>query len=91
MPFNMNGFPPDITSMVMNMTGNMFQDGPEGASQAGPHNEPGVRVDGNVNFNVNELPEEISGAFRSMMGMFSGASPNGNQQDNNNNGRPASS
>ncbi|XP_042067938.1 small glutamine-rich tetratricopeptide repeat-containing protein-like isoform X1 [Salvia splendens] len=90
MPFNMNGFPPDITSMVMNITGNMFQDGPEGASQAGPHNEPGVRVDGNVNFDVNELPEEISGAFRSMMGMFSGASPNGNQQDNNN-GRPAPS
>ncbi|XP_057795770.1 uncharacterized protein LOC131011892 isoform X1 [Salvia miltiorrhiza] len=94
MPFNMNGFPPDITSMMMNMTGNIFpehfQDGPEGASQAGPHDEPGVTVGGNVNFNVNELPEEISGAFRSMMGMFSGATPDGNQQDNNN-GRPAPS
>lgn len=76
---------------MMNMTGNMFrehfQDGPEGASQAGPHDEPGVRVGGNVNFNVNELPEEISGAFRSMMGMFSGATSNENQQEDNNNGR----
>lgn len=77
------------------MTGNMFpqhfQDGHEGESGANPENEPGVRVDGNVNFNVGEMPEELSGAFRSMMGMFSAPAPNGNQQDQNNNGRPAPS
>ncbi|EPS70447.1 hypothetical protein M569_04313 [Genlisea aurea] len=33
--------------------------------------DPGIRVGGN--FNVNDLPHEFSGAFRSMMGMFSGA------------------
>ncbi|KAH6832800.1 Tetratricopeptide repeat superfamily protein [Perilla frutescens var. hirtella] len=99
MPFNFNGvgLPPDITSMMMNMTGNVFPgppfpNGPEGETQADPHDdEPGVRVGGgNINFNVNELPEELSGAFRSMMGMFSGATPDGNQHDNHN-GRSASS
>lgn len=94
MPFNFSGLPPEMNSMFMNMAGNVFpdqfQNGPEGESQAGPHNEPGVRVDGNMSFNVNELPEEISGAFRSMMGMFSGATSDGNQQDNNH-GRPAPS
>lgn len=96
MPFNFNGLPPEMNSMFMNMAGNVFpdqfQNRPEGESQAGPHDEPGVRVDGNMTFNVNELPEEISGAFRSMMGMFSGATSdgNGNQQDNNH-GRSAPS
>ncbi|KAL1533628.1 small glutamine-rich tetratricopeptide repeat-containing protein-like isoform X1 [Salvia divinorum] len=94
MPFNMNSFPPDITSMMMNTTGNMFQDGPERASQAGQHDEPGVRVASDiVRVSVTELPEEMSGAFRSMLGVSSGATTNGNHQgnNNNNNGRSAPS
>lgn len=88
----MNGIPGDITSMLMNMTGNAFngehfQNGHEGENQDGADHEPEIRMSGNMSFNVNELPEELSGAFRSMMGRFSAAPPNGNQQDNSN-GRP---
>ncbi|KAK6132308.1 hypothetical protein DH2020_033932 [Rehmannia glutinosa] len=87
MPFNINGLPDDITSMFMNMAGNAFpgqpfENGPHEESEAGAPNEPGIRIGGNINLNVNELPEELSGAFRSMMGMFSGAPPS--QQDDNN-------
>lgn len=88
MNYNVNGFPADFSSMMMNMAGNMFpphfQDGHEGESRSSPENEPGVRAGGNMNFN-----EELADAFRSMMGMFS--APHGNQQDQNNNGRSAPS
>ncbi|KAL0351488.1 UNVERIFIED_CONTAM: Small glutamine-rich tetratricopeptide repeat-containing protein beta [Sesamum calycinum] len=95
MPFNINGLPADITSMLMNMAGNAFpgphpQNGHEGENEAGIHNEPGIRVGGNINVNVNELPEDLSGALRSMMGMFSGAASHGNQQDDSN-GRSSAS
>lgn len=88
----MNGIPNDITSMLMNVTGNaftgqQFQNGPNGESQIGSDHEPEIRMGGNMSFNINELPEELSGAFRSMMGRFSAAPPDGNQQ-NNTNGRP---
>lgn len=91
MPFNINGLPADLTSVLMNMAGNafpgqQFQNGPEGENEAGAHYEPGTRFGGNVNVNFNELPEELSGAFRSMMGMFSGAASNGNQQGEASNG-----
>ncbi|KAL0326177.1 UNVERIFIED_CONTAM: Small glutamine-rich tetratricopeptide repeat-containing protein beta [Sesamum radiatum] len=95
MPFNINGLPADITSMLMNMAGNAFpgphpQNGHEGENEAGIHNESGIRVGGNINVNVNELPEDLSGALRSMMGMFSGAASHGNQQDDSN-GRSSAS
>ncbi|KAL0314314.1 UNVERIFIED_CONTAM: Small glutamine-rich tetratricopeptide repeat-containing protein [Sesamum angustifolium] len=95
MPFNINGLPADITSMLMNMAGNAFpgphpQNGHEGENEAGIHDEPGIRVGGNINVNVNELPEDLSGALRSMMGMFSGAASHGNQQDDSN-GRSSAS
>ncbi|KAK4429653.1 Small glutamine-rich tetratricopeptide repeat-containing protein [Sesamum alatum] len=95
MPFNINGLPADITSMLMNMAGNAFpgphsQNGHEGENEAGTPNEPGIRVGGNINVNVNELPEDLSGALRSMMGMFSGAASHGNQQDDSN-GRSSAS
>ncbi|KAL8482160.1 hypothetical protein ACS0TY_028354 [Phlomoides rotata] len=93
MPFNINGLSGDITSMLMNMTSNafpgqQFQTGPEGESHVGADHEPEIRMGGNMSFNVNELPEELSGAFRSMMGRFSATSPNENQQDNNNGRSP---
>ncbi|KAL6492882.1 hypothetical protein OROGR_032641 [Orobanche gracilis] len=87
MPFNIDGgIPSDFTTMFMNMAGNAspgqnFHSGTEGETR----NEPEIRISGNVNFNVDEVPEEFSGAFRSMMGMFHGAASNGNQQDDNNN------
>ncbi|GFP89802.1 small glutamine-rich tetratricopeptide repeat-containing protein beta [Phtheirospermum japonicum] len=94
MPFNINGA--NLSSMFMNMAGNAFQ-GHEGSDLesedgAARDDEPGVRIGGNINFNVNDLPEELSGAFRSMMEMFPGATSNGNQQqDNSNNGRSTAS
>ncbi|KAL2520020.1 Tetratricopeptide repeat (TPR)-like superfamily protein [Forsythia ovata] len=93
MPFNIDGLPADITSMFTNMAtnafqGSHFQNGPERDSGSDSPNEPGIRIGGNIN--VGEIPEEISGALRSVMGMFSGAAPQRNPQDNTN-GRSAPS
>ncbi|KZV16564.1 hypothetical protein F511_11396 [Dorcoceras hygrometricum] len=87
MPFNIDALPTDFASMLRNMStyanpGQIFENQPAGHSApTGAHTEPEIRMGGNINLNVNELPEEVSGAFRSMMGMFSGTSPHGNQQD----------
>lgn len=91
MPFNIDGLPADITSMFTNMAtnafqGSQFQNGPERDSESDATNEPGIRIGGS--YNVGEIPEEISGALRSVMGMFSGAAPETNPQDNIN-GRSA--
>ncbi|XWS25144.1 hypothetical protein CRYUN_Cryun27aG0045300 [Craigia yunnanensis] len=55
--------------------------------------EPGIRIGGNINLNLGDqmqmqIPEELTGAFRSVMEMFSGTAPHGNTQDTN--GRSAS-
>lgn len=73
MPFNIDGLPADITSMFTNMASNAFQGShfqnrPEHDSESDATNEPGIRIGGNIN--VGEIPEEISGALRSVMGMF---------------------
>ncbi|XP_073288196.1 uncharacterized protein [Primulina huaijiensis] len=73
MPFNVDALPTDFASMLRNMStyanpGQIFEN-----QLAGQSDDTGARV--------NELPEEVSGAFRFMMGMFSGTSPQGNQQD----------
>ncbi|KAK3021483.1 hypothetical protein RJ639_045866 [Escallonia herrerae] len=88
MPFNANGLTTDIASMLMNMAANVqgqqSQDGPGGS-------EPEVRIGGNVNVNLgDQMPQDLTGALRSVMEMLSGAAPHGNTQDNMN-GRPASS
>ncbi|KAL2497209.1 Tetratricopeptide repeat (TPR)-like superfamily protein [Abeliophyllum distichum] len=93
MPFNIDGLPADITGMFTNMAtnafqGSHFQNGPERDSGSDSPNEPGIRIGGNIN--VGEIPEEISGALRSVMGMFSGAAPQRNPEDNMN-GRSAPS
>ncbi|XP_073022593.1 uncharacterized protein [Primulina eburnea] len=86
MPFNIDALPSDFASMLRNMStygnpGQIFENQSAGQSDTGAHAEPEIRIGGNINLNVNELPEEVSGAFRSMMGMFSGTSPQDNQQD----------
>lgn len=49
--------------------------------------EPGIRIEGNMNFNFgDQLPEQV---MRSVMEIFSGGMPHGNQQDTTN-GRSAS-
>lgn len=95
MPFNINDLvPEDITSLLINMNGGsafpeqQSENGPDGHSETGAHNVPGIRINGsNMSVNLNDLPEELSGPFRSMMGI-SAATPQGNQQ-NDSNGRPA--
>ncbi|XP_073143240.1 uncharacterized protein [Henckelia pumila] len=95
MPFNIDALPTDFAGMLRNMSaygnpGQIFENRPAGQSDTGAHAEPEIRIGGNINLNANELPEEVSGAFRSMMGMFSGTPPQGNQQ-NDFHGRPPSS
>ncbi|KAL8059656.1 hypothetical protein ABFX02_03G101200 [Erythranthe guttata] len=75
MPFNISG----ITNMVINMTG-----GENGTHEESENNEPGIRFGGDMPGNI---PEELSGAFRSMMGMFSGAA----SQPEDRNGRSSPS
>lgn len=87
MPFNATGLPVDITSMFMNMASNVsqgqnFHSGHEGTSPSNAHNEPSIRIGGNINVDFGEqMPEELSGALRSVMQMFSGAAPQGNPED----------
>ncbi|KAJ0243102.1 SGTA protein [Hirschfeldia incana] len=76
MPLN-----PDMMSMFMNMAGNN--------GNINGANEPEIRVGGNINIDLggsDQMPEEFSGALRSMMQMFGGGgSQEGNNNNNNNN------
>ncbi|CDP10905.1 unnamed protein product [Coffea canephora] len=96
MPFDATGLPVDIASMFMNMAPNLspgqnFHSGHEGTSSTDAHDEPEIRMGGNINVDLGEhMPEEFSGALRSMMQMFSGAAPHGNPEENVN-GRSAPS
>lgn len=88
MPFNANGVPVDIASVFRNIAANMHQgqhnqDRQEGEINADGVDEPEIRIGGNINVNLGEqMPEELTGALRSVMEMFSGASPPANRQDN---------
>ncbi|KFK32144.1 hypothetical protein AALP_AA6G203900 [Arabis alpina] len=83
----------DLMSMFMNMAGNSFpgnhSHSTEGGGGDGNRNgsdEPEVHVGGNINIDLGvgeQMPEEISGAFRSMMQMFGGS-----QEGTGNNSNP---
>ncbi|XVF36901.1 hypothetical protein REPUB_Repub19eG0098800 [Reevesia pubescens] len=98
MPFDTSALPTDFASMLMNMAASAYQGQPyqnrEGEDiDMNGSEDPGIRVGGNVNLNFGDqmqmqIPEELTGAFRSVMEMFSGTSPQGNTQDTN--GRSAS-
>ncbi|OIT34880.1 PREDICTED: small glutamine-rich tetratricopeptide repeat-containing protein isoform X1 [Nicotiana attenuata] len=81
---------PDLTNVFMNMTRDAFQgqhgpNGSEGSSDSDSTNEPGIRLGRNINVNFGEqMPEELTGALRSVMEMFSGAQPPRNPQDSTN-------
>ncbi|CAL5417410.1 unnamed protein product [Camellia sinensis] len=97
MPFNANGLPADIASMFRNMAGNAFQgQHPQHRREADGNtdtvDEPEIRVGGNVNVNFGEqMPEELTGALRSVMEMFQGASSSSVNRQDNVNGRSAPS
>ncbi|KHG12584.1 Sgta [Gossypium arboreum] len=91
MPFDASSLPTEIASMLMNMASSAYQGQPSQNRQGEDNNingseEPGIRVGGNINLNFGEqmqIPEELTGAFRSVMEMFSGTPPHGNNQDTN--------
>lgn len=101
-PLTANGFPVDIGSLIRNMTSNYQgahpQDMPQGDSNNTASPDEDIRIGGNINVNLgDQMPEELSGALRSVMEMFSGATPpppppppHGNSQDNMR-GRPGQS
>ncbi|XP_021284956.1 small glutamine-rich tetratricopeptide repeat-containing protein [Herrania umbratica] len=92
-PFDTSALPADFASMLMNMAASAYQGQPSQNRQGEDMNvngseEPGIRIGGNINLNFGEqmqmqIPEELTGAFRSVMEMFSGTSSPGNPQDTN--------
>ncbi|XP_016682899.1 small glutamine-rich tetratricopeptide repeat-containing protein beta isoform X1 [Gossypium hirsutum] len=97
MPFDISALPTNIANMFINMAGSAYQGQPSQNRQGEDRNvngseEAGIRMGGgntNLNFGQMNMPEELTGAFRSMMGMFSGTSPHGNNTPDTN-GRSAS-
>ncbi|XP_017248510.1 uncharacterized protein LOC108219529 [Daucus carota subsp. sativus] len=93
-PLTANGMPVDIGSLIRNMTANYQgahpQDEPQGDSNNTTPPDADIRIGGNINVNLgDQMPEELSGALRSVMEMFSGTAPpppppppHGNSQDN---------
>ncbi|CAH8354140.1 unnamed protein product [Eruca vesicaria subsp. sativa] len=84
MPLN-----PDMMRMFMNMTGNRGGDGNINGT-----NEHEIRVGGNINIDLgaaDQMPEEFSGALRSMMQMFGGSQEGNNNNPQGTNGRPSGS
>ncbi|GMI90869.1 tetratricopeptide repeat 8 [Hibiscus trionum] len=94
MPFDTSSLPTDIASMLMNMAASAYQGQPSQNRQGEDTNmngseEPGIRMGGNINLNFGEqmqIPEELTGAFRSVMDMFSGTPPHGNNHNQDRNG-----
>ncbi|ONI34785.1 hypothetical protein PRUPE_1G499100 [Prunus persica] len=91
MPFNTGALPAEFANMFMNMAANAYQgqhspDNQGDDSSTEGFDEPGIRIGGNINFNFGEqMPEELSGALRSVMEMFSGTTASqGNSQDTTN-------
>ncbi|KAH1100350.1 hypothetical protein AAZX31_13G063800 [Glycine max] len=96
-PFSSMSFNPrDIASMFMNIT-NPTNAQPQGShshqerqedSNGSGTSEPEIRIGGNISVNMEDMPEDITGALQSMMEMLSGAAPPGQPQDQTN-GRTA--
>ncbi|KAG9444022.1 hypothetical protein H6P81_015362 [Aristolochia fimbriata] len=74
--------PAGFANMFMNMASNgqSNRERSDNAAPEGSLNEPEIRVGGNISLNVGEnVPEEVSGALRSVMEMFSSSQgPQGN-------------
>ncbi|KAK9096048.1 hypothetical protein Sjap_021545 [Stephania japonica] len=74
---NGSALPNDFSNIFMNMASNAYQghhpnDSSQNGSDSGRSNEPEIRVGGNINLNLEDMPEELMGSWRSVMGMFSG-------------------
>ncbi|GAB4844180.1 hypothetical protein Ancab_037546 [Ancistrocladus abbreviatus] len=90
MPFDPNALPADFVSMFTSMAANAshgqnIPERPREGSNVGGYDDPGISIGGNISVNIGEqMPEELIGSLRSMMGMFPGGVHQGNQQGNNN-------
>ncbi|KAF6152768.1 hypothetical protein GIB67_004597 [Kingdonia uniflora] len=84
-PFNPDEFSTGFTNIFRSMAANMQQDQErpphaDSSSNTGWSDEPGITFNGangadiNMNFGEN-VPEDLMGTWRSVMGMFSGAQP----------------
>lgn len=95
-PFNVT-LPSEISNMFMNMAGNATnpfhgqhsQHGSEENRSGNGLDDPGPSMDGNFSFSIGDgMPQDLNGALRSMMQMFTGAAPGGNPQDDINRRSP---
>ncbi|KAK9162242.1 hypothetical protein Syun_003144 [Stephania yunnanensis] len=82
-PFNSSTLPNDFANIFMNMASNAYQghhpnDSSQNGTDSGRPNEPEIRIGGNINLNLEDMPEELMGTWRSVMGMFSGPQPHQN-------------
>ncbi|KAG2701103.1 hypothetical protein I3760_06G029100 [Carya illinoinensis] len=93
MPFGTTAIPADFASMFMNMAasaanayqGQNSQHGHEEDSHVNGADDPEIRIGGNINLNFGEqMPEELTGALRSVMEMFTGSASHPNSQDTTN-------
>ncbi|KAL9268266.1 Small glutamine-rich tetratricopeptide repeat-containing protein [Drosera capensis] len=87
-PFDAGSIPANLASMFANFPGRASQghnyhDQPQAGSDSTGYNDPGINLGGNINVNIAEqMPEEVMGTLRSVLGMFQGVQerePQGNQ------------
>ncbi|XP_077235995.1 tetratricopeptide repeat (TPR)-like superfamily protein isoform X2 [Tasmannia lanceolata] len=76
MQFN-SALPVDLANILMNMASNAYQgqntqDRPQNGDEEGS-NEPEISINGNISVNFGEVPDELTGTWRSVMEMFSSA------------------
>ncbi|KAG9135120.1 hypothetical protein Leryth_011609 [Lithospermum erythrorhizon] len=77
MPFNLNDLTPEVASIFSNMRQGWH-------SHGGPEDADNPGIEGNININIGEqMPAEVGVALRSVMEMFSGATPGGGEDNAN--------
>ncbi|XP_030528037.1 small glutamine-rich tetratricopeptide repeat-containing protein [Rhodamnia argentea] len=80
-PLDPNAIPANLSSMFTNWGSTAYQ-GQEQHSQGEGSGDPEIRIGGNINLNVGEnMPENLSGALRSVMEMFTGTASRENAPD----------
>ncbi|KAF8023642.1 hypothetical protein BT93_F0979 [Corymbia citriodora subsp. variegata] len=85
-PLDPNAIPVNLSNMFANWGSTAYQ-GQEQHSQGEGSGDPElsgpeIRIGGNINLNVGEnMPEDLSGALRSVMEMFTGTASRENAQD----------
>ncbi|GAB2232406.1 hypothetical protein Drorol1_Dr00011438 [Drosera rotundifolia] len=77
-PFGAGSIPANLASMFANFPGRASQghnsdDQPQAGSDSTGYNDPGINIGDNINVNIAEqMPEELMGTLRSVLGMFQG-------------------